>query len=135
LIEIIIDGKPNAKERPYFSTKNGKVRVFTPSRTSNFENYVKQIASTFFKVPIKGPIDLNIKFLLPRPKYLVWKKKPMPFMLCDKRPDIDNLTKSVVDGLKGVAFYDDAQISILHVVKGYHSGEEGPKTVIRIESI
>jgi len=135
MIQIIINGKPNAKERPYFSTKNGKVRVFTPSKTSNFENYVKQVASPFFHYPIQGPIELTINFFLPRPKYLIWKTKPMPFVYSDKRPDIDNLVKSVVDGLKGIAFFDDAQISILHVTKGYHSGEEGPKTIIKIETI
>jgi Holliday junction resolvase RusA-like endonuclease len=135
LTQIIIDGKPNAKERPYFSTKNGKVRVFTPSKTSNFENYVKQVASPFFHYPIQGPIELSIKFFLPRPKYLIWKTKPMPFVYSDKRPDIDNLVKSVVDGLKGIAFHDDAQISMLLVTKGYHSGDEGPKTIVNIKTL
>jgi Holliday junction resolvase RusA-like endonuclease len=78
---------------------------------------------------------LTIHFYLPRPKYLIWKKKQMPYAFSDKRPDIDNLVKSVVDGLKGIAFNDDAQIAILHSTKGYHSGGQKPKTIIIVEQL
>lgn len=35
------------------------------------------------------------------------------------KPDLDNLTKAVLDGLNEVAWYDDAQIVQLHVEKKY----------------
>jgi Holliday junction resolvase RusA-like endonuclease len=135
MITFEIEGKPTAKERPYFSSKGGKFRVFTPSTTARFENLVKIKASPLFSQPLMGPVSISIFFYLPRPKYLVWKNKPMPFLYSDKRPDIDNLTKSVIDGLNGIAFHDDAQISRLEVEKGYHAGNEGPRTVVKVNQL
>jgi len=57
----------------------------------------------------------------------------MPRQYCDKRPDIDNLAKSVIDGLNNIAFKDDGQIADLHITKHYHSGEQEPRTVITVE--
>jgi len=134
-MKFIIKGKPLAKARPFFSTKGGKVRAFTPNTTTSYENLVKITAQTYFKTPLTGAISLSIHFLLPRPKYLYWKRKPMFACYCDKRPDIDNLAKAVIDGLNGVAFKDDGQISVLHITKMYHSGDEGPRTEIEVEEL
>ena len=57
----------------------------------------------------------------------------MPRTPHTSRPDLDNLVKSVSDGLNGVAFRDDSQITELRAIKQYHSGDEGPQTIIRIE--
>jgi Holliday junction resolvase RusA-like endonuclease len=39
-----------------------------------------------------------------------------------KKPDIDNLAKSVLDGMNGIVWRDDSQIVSLHVTKVYASG-------------
>jgi Holliday junction resolvase RusA-like endonuclease len=36
-----------------------------------------------------------------------------------KKPDIDNLCKSVLDGMAGITFKNDGQISSLHATKVY----------------
>jgi Holliday junction resolvase RusA-like endonuclease len=59
----------------------------------------------------------------------------MPEIFSDKRPDIDNLAKSVIDGLNSVAFNDDAQIADLHITKKYHAGNANSKTIVIIEKI
>lgn len=135
-LKILIEGKPLAKQRPFgVKTKTGKVRMFTPEQTTNYENFVKLKASEAFanKQPFTKPISMNIQFFLPRPQYMVWKTKPMPSIPHDKKPDIDNLIKAVVDGLNGVAFLDDKQISHLVASKWYQNGDEGPKTIITLE--
>ena len=59
----------------------------------------------------------------------------MPPQYCDKRPDIDNLAKSVIDGLNTIAFKDDGQIADLRITKHYHSGDEEPRTEITVDHV
>jgi Holliday junction resolvase RusA-like endonuclease len=133
-VTIEVSGAPIAKARPRAAkTKTNKVYMYTPSRTKDFEYKIRQRAEQAFKKPMQGPVSLTIIFLLPRPKTIYWKTKPMPMVPCTKQPDIDNLVKSVTDSLNGVAFLDDNQVSVLHSYKRYHAGEDGPKTTIIIE--
>jgi len=132
MIEFTIKGEPKSKQRPIFSNRNGKVRVFTGKATASFENHVKLIAEDNFKTPFSNSVGIHIKFYLHRPKYLIWKTKPMPAIYNPKRPDIDNLIKSVVDGLNGIAFKDDAQIVNIRAEKLYHSGDGFSRTEIKI---
>ena len=135
MIQFTIKGDPKSKQRPIFSAKNGKVRVFSGKSTSSFENLVKMCAQEHIEKPLENAVGMHIKFFLHRPKYLVWKTKPMPAVYTDKRPDLDNLVKAVVDGLNGVAFKDDAQIVNLQAEKLYHSGSGGARTEIKIWKI
>lgn len=50
-----------------------------------------------------------------------------------KKPDLDNLIKSVVDGLSGILFEDDKQIVALHASKRYARGKEPPGCWVQIE--
>lgn len=135
MVTFVIKGNPKVKKRPIFSTRGGKIRIYTPKTTATFENLVKLKAEEQFKHPLDGSICLAIRFYLPRPQRLIWKKKPMPEIYSDKRPDIDNLAKAVIDGLNGVAFKDDGQIADLHITKKFHAGEDEPKTIVIVEKI
>lgn len=137
-MQIIIEGKPLVKERPFpVKTKSGKVKMFTPQKTTSYENLVRLKASEIFKdkQPFSKPVSLKVVFYMPRPQHLIWKTKPMPVTFCDKRPDIDNLAKAVIDGLNGVAFFDDKQIVMLQLLKCYHSGNGKPKTIIDLKEL
>ena len=48
------------------------------------------------------------------------------------RPDVDNLTKAVLDALNGLAYKDDAQVCSLNFDKYY--GKEA-KVIIEIEEV
>ena len=134
MTEIIISGTPVAKARPRgFKTKSGKLGFYTPAHSKNFEYLVRKRAEELFSQPLKKPIKIDILFLMPRPKNLYWKTRSMPRVPCTKRPDLDNLIKSVTDGLNKIAYNDDGQIAKINALKEYHSGDEGPKTIIRIE--
>ena len=50
----------------------------------------------------------------------------------DKRPDCDNLAKSILDALNGLAYKDDKQITYLSIEKLY--GEEN-KIEVDLEEI
>ncbi|MFW6173908.1 MAG: RusA family crossover junction endodeoxyribonuclease [Elusimicrobiota bacterium] len=135
MVSFVVKGIPRVKKRPVFSSKGGKVRIYTPKTTATFENLIKLKAEEHFQNPMDGSISLAIRFYLPRPKRLIWKCKPMPEVYSDKRPDIDNLAKAVIDGLNGVAFKDDGQIADLHITKKFHAGDDKPKTIVMVDKL
>lgn len=135
MVTFVIKGIPKVKQRPRFSTRKGKVITYTPKTTASFENLVKLKAEKEFLRPLEGAIHLSIRFYLPRPQRMIWKTRPMPEICCDKRPDIDNLAKAVIDGLNGIAFKDDGQIADLHITKKYHAGDSEPRTIIMVDCV
>ena len=135
MVHFIVKGAPIVKARPRFTSINGKVRAYTPKKSATYENLVKSEAQKYLIKPIEGPVGLYIHFYLPRPKRLIWKTKEMPSIFTDKRPDIDNLAKAVIDGLNNVAFNDDGQIAMLHIQKKYCEGNSTSRTSIKIEKL
>jgi len=133
--KIVVDGKPQSKQRPEFSRRGGKFRTYTPAKTMKYEKKVKEAVRKVMKKPLEGPVSLTLHFYLHRPQRLIWNDKPMPPCYTDKRPDIDNLIKGVVDGMNGVAFKDDNQIAKLVAHKQYHSAETNMRVEINIECI
>jgi Holliday junction resolvase RusA-like endonuclease len=131
---IIISGTPVAKARPRaFNNNTGHIRMYTPKRSKEFEYAVRLRAEQVFEKPLQGPVSLSICFYMPRPKRLCWKIKPMPAIFHTSLPDCDNLAKSCLDGLSGVAFINDSQVAKLYIQNMYHAGDEGPKTTIDVE--
>ena len=136
-IDIVVPGAPVAKPRAkgFYNKKTEKMHHYykNDKELKNYEQFIKVKASELFEKPLTGPICLSVHFLMPRPQNLMWKTKEMPRVPCGKRPDVDNLVKTIEDALNGIAYLDDGQITELHVWKQYHAGDEGPKTVIRVE--
>ena len=131
----MVEGQPQSKQRPEFSRKGGRFRTYTPAKTMHYEKKVKEATEKIISTPLEGPVSLRLAFFLHRPKDICWKTKPTPPCYTDKRPDIDNLVKGVVDGLNGVAFVDDKQICHLTATKKYHSGTNKPRVEIEVERI
>ena len=48
-------------------------------------------------------------------------------------PDADNIAKSVLDALNGVAYDDDSQVDELHIYKLLRERGAEPKTLVNIE--
>lgn len=124
-IKMALPFVPTAKGRPKFRVIRGHVHAFTPAKTKDFEYRVKE----YYKgaaggyIYAKGvPISVSIEFGMPIP--LSTSKKRSEEMIRGNikhaiKPDLDNLTKSILDALNGVAWYDDAQIVELHIIKRY----------------
>jgi Holliday junction resolvase RusA-like endonuclease len=139
MVDIIIPGTPVAMQRAkgFYNKNTGHMHHYykNDKELRAFEQLVKIKAAEIFTRPLSGPVRLSVYFLMPRPSYLIWKKKAMPRVHCWKRPDNSNLIKTVEDALNGVVYHDDAQISEEFIWREYHAGDEGPKTIIRIEEI
>lgn len=67
--------------------------------------------------PIDGPVELTIHATFLRPKS--HKKLGTPPTWKTSRSDLDNICKQVGDSLNKIAWFDDAQIAVLHAVKAW----------------
>lgn len=119
-VRFIIPGKPYGKQRPRFSRSGDFVKTYTPKETINYENFVK------FCYPrnerLEGGISVEIVGIFPIPKSV--SKKQRALMLSGdipytKKCDCDNLAKSILDALNGIAYDDDSQVCDLYVSKRY----------------
>jgi Holliday junction resolvase RusA-like endonuclease len=100
-ILLTIPGEPIAKARPRWA----KWGIYTPKKTVNYETLVKELFATRypgFKPIIDLPlrIELRAYFAIPKSK----SKKTQALMLRHeirptKRPDLDNVMKTVLDAL------------------------------------
>lgn len=127
-------GKVQAKQRPKF---NGKF-AYTPKETKIFENWVKEsfLSANLNPSPITdSPIKVEIITFFDIPKSVSKKKRDQ--MISGEirptiKPDTDNIAKSILDSLNGIAYSDDKQIVEL-VVKKYYSMQ--PRSIVKIEEI
>ena len=135
IIEFEVMGEPVGKGRPRFSMVNGHAVAFTPAKTASFENLVKisyQQKHYNFIYEAGVPLIACIDAFFPVPKSV--SKKARERMLSGtvrptKKPDADNIIKSVLDALNGIAYHDDSQIVGVVLQKFY---AEIPHTKIRI---
>ena len=116
--------KAIGKERPRYSAKTH--RMYTPTRTNTFEEKVKNAFLSKYNIqtgPTEKPLEAIIKVQFAPPESLSKKKKnTLLFTPYDKKPDCDNLAKSILDALNGLVYKDDKQITYLSIEKLY--GEE-----------
>ena len=123
-VTLTIPIEPKPKLRPRFHIRNERISTSTPLKTKAFESYVADYYSFNCGVKFEKEIPLNVQILfgMPIPESFS-KKKKLACIVGDirhvKKPDLDNLTKSVLDALNNVAWNDDAQIVSLNISKGY----------------
>ena len=72
--------------------------------------------------PLAGAISVDIHVLIAPPKSA--SKRDLEAMLWGdlqptKRPDLDNVVKAVLDGMNGIVFADDAQVTWMCATKSY----------------
>ena len=120
-IAFTVEGEPRGKERPRF----GNGQVFTPDKTTTYENQVKiayyeQCGNV--KFPEDSQLELFVTAYYKIPKSASKKKKEA--MLSEqirptKKPDGDNILKVVADALNGVCYKDDKNLVSMSIEKFY----------------
>ena len=126
-----IDGQPKGKGRPRF-TKTG--HAYTPGETLNYENLIaweyKQAGGKLFD---SGYILICIDAFYRIPKSITKAKRAMiekGVLRPAVKPDIDNVTKAILDALNGVAYRDDTQVVFVSAMKHY---SDEPCVMVKIE--
>ena len=119
LISLRIPGPGVPMGRPRFNRYTGGARI--PAKTRRYLWLVEAIqekASHGIDLPIpKGtPIKVCIEAVYNRPPSQFRKKDPDHQLAHTKRPDIDNVAKSILDGLKNL-WVDDSQVCCIEATK------------------
>ena len=113
-LAFTIVGEPVAQGRPRFSNRGGFVRTYDPAKSRNAKQHVRFAAAEAMKEfdgePLKGPIHLKAQFGIEMPKSMARKRTPRPREWRVKKPDLDNLLKTVKDACSKVVYLDDSQI-------------------------
>ncbi len=132
-VEFVIPGEPKAKARPRV-TKNGF--AYTPKQTVEYENWVKQCyLIEHGQAMLEGKIKATIKAFFTIPKSTSKKRKKLMIegeIRPTKKPDTDNIAKSILDSLNGIAFKDDSSVVILEVYKYF---DDNPRVEVTLEEI
>ena len=122
---VTVEGTIVAKARPRVC----RYGTYTPKKTKDYEqlirnNYMAQ-DGTFFEKGI--PVQISIKVYKKPPKSTTKKNLKLieqglfPWV---KKQDIDNICKSVLDALNGIAYADDGQVIKIRASKEYTLQEE-----------
>lgn len=92
-IDFELLGEPIPKQRP----RKGKGgRIYTPTETVRYERQIRELAAQ--SRPPHWPTAAASYFL------------SIVIYSCDRKPDGDNVFKSVADGLTGALWLDDARV-------------------------
>ena len=137
MLKFIVPGEPCAQGRPRFTTIGGYARAYDPAKSKNYKNFVKLLALQemdkqgwlYTELPLKVTIAAYLECPKSKSKRfreaaLSGKESPC------KKPDVDNLFKTITDALSGVVYKDDKQIC-LGIIGKYYAEE--PKVEVRIE--
>lgn len=109
-IKFIIDGEPHGKGRPRF-TRAG--HTFTDKKTRDYEKQIKNEYKKQIGRKLEGNLKVEVKAFYKIAKSDTKKVKDLKRenkIRPTKKPDIDNILKSILDGLNKIAYDDDAQV-------------------------
>jgi len=117
LISFQVHGLPIAQGSSRAFVVNGKPIITTTAKgLSIWRRLIADVAQRFAPPePWDGPVGIELHFGIPKPKSAPKKRRVWP----DKRPDLDKLTRAVLDALTYVVFADDSQVVELSASKDY----------------
>ena len=149
-ISFVVNGKPHGKGRPRFYRMGKMVKTYTDNDTLNYENRVLMcyknklreynINDTDILFPKGTMVKLtaNCYYALGSGDY--GKKglnksgrEKIEKVYYDKKSDLDNILKSIQDGLNGVAYSDDSQVVCIMAYKKYTESQS--RVEITLEEI
>jgi Holliday junction resolvase RusA-like endonuclease len=114
IYRIVVHTEPRGKGRPRFFRKGAHVGTFTDEKTQSFEAMVAAAASgVLHSHRFEGPVAVTIACDHTRPQFMMKRDRAgklkfpgRPWFV--QKPDLDNVAKAVLDGLK--AWLDDKRV-------------------------
>ena len=129
-LSFFITGSSVAQGRPRFRRTGNSVHTYDPAKSKSWKESVRWQCIEFMrkekKGMIEGAIHADLVFLLPRPKSLPKKVKDHV-----KKPDLENLEKSILDALEGIAYKNDSQICKKSTMKLYETKIPGVSVILK----
>ncbi len=127
---IVIPLTPYPAPRPRFS----KFGTYNPKKYTEHKKAFALLAKVQSKTYFERGIELNVTFFMPIPTSLSKKKRSelIEQHYHIKKPDCDNLLKTVKDSLEGVFYKNDSQICKVTMQKVY---SDKPRVEFKLRSI
>ncbi len=110
MINFFVDGLPVTQGS--MKIINNRVVHNKGSQLAAWRSAVALTARQNGARPLTEPIEINIKFCLPKPRTV---KRQYPSVA----PDLDKLIRAVLDGLTAIAYIDDGQVVVIRAEKAY----------------
>ena len=120
-ITFVVDGTPVPKGRPRFS----RGHAYTPERTREYEAKVRDAAKAAMRGRPATDMPVRVSIHAYREISKSWSKRKQErarrgeIMPSSHGMDIDNVYKSVLDGMIGTVYTDDCQVVELTGSKAY----------------
>lgn len=137
-VNLNVIGEPVAKARPRFA----KGRVYSDPAQKSFENLVRQVAWVEMQKMNLRPsskrtsIIISSYFSIPKSYSKKRVVEAQAGAIIPPRHDVDNLIKSILDGLQGPhgpVLFNDSQIWHVTAMKRYVDVGMKPQTKIKIQ--
>ena len=129
-----IPGPPVGKERPRTVIgKDGFSHTYTPQKSTNWGAVIQGFAiqAGARKHYTEDPVAVDI--IIERAITKSWSKKrkqaALEFGYASSKPDVDNVSKAILDALNGIAWKDDTQVAKLSVTR-FHSERDNTSVEI-----
>lgn len=135
ILSLTIRGKIQPKERPRtgLNKKTGRPVIFPAKKTKSCEEWLElEFKSAMnrqglLRIPKKYPVRLRIWFVRDDPEM------PAGLMLYEtKKPDLDNLEKTVMDAMNKIVFEDDSQVAVKDSRKVVQNSSLGDCVVLEV---
>ena len=135
--KLTVHAVPVAQPRQRHAVVGGHIRNYTPKThpVNAYKAAVMAAAAEAGITPMDGPVVVEVRFYLPRPKRLMRKKDPVGPIPHTAKPDVDNLWKSTADALSGLAWRDDSQVCRTKAAKFYAEKDGTPRVEIVIAAM
>jgi Holliday junction resolvase RusA-like endonuclease len=122
VLAFSMTGTPRGKGRPRTAVRGGFATIYTDAKTKAYEASIAKIGKAAMggRPPFTGPLSLSVRFRFTPAKSL--PKRERAALLSGEQAymgtiDIDNMLKALMDGLNGVCFVDDRQVTRCWAIK------------------
>jgi crossover junction endodeoxyribonuclease RusA len=131
-VNFTVYGKPEPQGSSKAFVRGGRA-VITSANPNLHEwrtqaGYAARSASD--GILLDGPVLVHVSFYVSRPK-----SRPKRDVLPDRKPDVDKLSRALLDAITGVLIRDDAQVCELLARKWYVGPGESPRAVVTVEEL
>lgn len=128
-IKLEFDVKPMAKQS-FRTTRTGN-KYLDPS-VIKYRKAIRNMAIAQMRNQkaerIEGAVNMNIVYAFRRPQSLSKKERNEidngKIVPKTTKPDIDNLTKAILDALNGIVWKDDAQVTQINIQKVWSAKDQ-----------
>ena len=120
-VTFTVPGKPCAKQSVRFTLAG---RRYQPKDVVEYRSRIAIFARQAWPHdPLEGPVEVEVVALFLKPASWLKRKREATY-LHGQKPDFDNLSKAMADGIKGILIRDDAQICDARISKRWSDQRE-----------